>query len=65
MVNVVLKKHPECQIIIWRAVIEPDFGQERYLADDPVEIFKSGNFSTVPIMIGRTNEEFIDVVPSI
>lgn len=47
-----------------RAVVEQDFGQQRYLPDDPKELFKSGKFSKVPIIIGRTSGEFIDVVPS-
>lgn len=37
--------------------IEPDFGQERFLTDDPPKLFASGNFSRVPMIIGRTSEE--------
>lgn len=62
-------------------VIEPDFGQERYLTADPIAIFASGNFTRVPVIvsvswtllnsffnlilfqIGRTTDEFVNVVP--
>lgn len=37
--------------------IEPDLGQERFLTDDPSILFSSGNFTRVPMIIGRTSEE--------
>ncbi len=37
--------------------IEPDLGQERFLTDDPPILFANGNFSRVPMIIGRTSEE--------
>lgn len=43
----------------WLPVIEPDFGQERFFKDDPNELFRKGNFSKVPSMIGITTDEFI------
>lgn len=36
---------------------EPDLGQERFLTDDPPTLFSSGNFSRVPMIIGRTSDE--------
>lgn len=44
----------------WFPVIEEDFGQERFLIDQPVELFSKGNFSRVPLIIGRTQDEFLD-----
>lgn len=45
-------------VLIWSPVIEEDFGQERFLLDDPVKLIKSGNFEKVPIMLGITQDEF-------
>lgn len=55
---------PGCPGLIWRPTIEPDFGQDRFFTEDPFESFKSGRFVNVPIMIGRTEDEFADSVPS-
>lgn len=52
-------------IVIWYPVIEPDFGQERFLTEDPKVSFASGNFLRVPVMAGVTNEEFVGAVPGI
>jgi acetylcholinesterase len=40
-------------------VLEPDFGQERFFVAEPNDLFKSGNFSRVPLLIGITTDEFI------
>lgn len=45
----------------WFPVIEEDGGQERFLIEDPVESFRSGNFEKVPLIIGRTRDEFVDI----
>lgn len=37
--------------------VEKDLGHERFLTDDPSTLFSSGNFSRVPMIIGRTSEE--------
>jgi hypothetical protein len=34
------------------------------LTDDPVKLLKEGTFLKIPIIIGRTENEFVDVVPS-
>lgn len=52
-------------IVIWYPVVEPDFGQERFLTEDPKVLFGSGNFSRVPVIAGVTNDEFVGAVPSI
>jgi hypothetical protein len=46
----------------WVPVIEPDFGQERFLIEDPNVSFRNGNFSKVPVIIGITAGEFIEPV---
>lgn len=48
----------------WFPVIERDHGQQRFLVDDPVELFRAGNFSIVPLIIGRTVDEFVDIPTS-
>ncbi|KAI4456238.1 carboxylesterase [Holotrichia oblita] len=45
-------------VIIWRAVIEPDFGQERFLTEHPITSVLHGRFAKVPVMIGITEIEF-------
>lgn len=54
---------PQCQGWSW-PVVEPDFGQERFLVEEPAESFKRGNFSKVPIIVGRTADENVDAAPS-
>jgi acetylcholinesterase len=39
-------------------VLEIDFGQERFFTGEPNELFKSGNFSRVFLMVGITADEF-------
>lgn len=45
----------------WFPVIEENFGQERFLVADPVELFRNGSFEKVPLIIGRTRDEFVDI----
>lgn len=40
-------------------IVEPDFGQERFMVDDPSVLFRAGNFSRVNVMAGITAHEFI------
>lgn len=46
----------------WLPVVEHDFGQERFFADDPNNLFKSGKFNKVPVIVGITTDEFISPV---
>jgi acetylcholinesterase len=52
-------------VMVWYPVVEPDFGQERFLTEDPTATFARGNFSTVPIVVGVTSNEFAEKVPEI
>lgn len=45
-------------ILIWTPVVEPDFGQERFLTDNPTRLFRLGRFHKVPIIAGVTELEF-------
>lgn len=45
---------------MWKPVIEPDFGQERFLVDDPTESFRNGNFAKFPIIAGTTQYELLN-----
>ena len=58
------KEFDTSPILVWTPVIEEDFGQERFLTVHPEILFKSGNFSKVPIMMGVTRDEFISPVKS-
>lgn len=48
---------------MWRPVIEPNFGQARYLEADPDTLLENGNFSRVPVLIGITADEGAESVP--
>lgn len=58
-----IKDYPECEIVIWMPVVEKDFGQERFFTVDPSELFRRGTFNKVPVIAGRTTDEFISPVP--
>nr|CAI5851532.1 unnamed protein product [Callosobruchus analis] len=46
-------------VLIWSPVVEPDFGQERFLTDDPIHLITKGQILTkVPLIIGQTSDEF-------
>lgn len=51
----------ENPIILWKPVVENDFGQERFLASDPTELLLHGEFSQVPVMTGITEFEMLGV----
>lgn len=46
-------------LILWKPVIEPDFGQERFLVEDPIRSFQNDEFMKVPIITGMTKDEFV------
>lgn len=50
---------PGNPIILWKPVIELDFGQQRFLTDHPVKLFKEGKFTQIPILAGITKYEFL------
>lgn len=50
---------PGNPIILWKPVIEPDFGQERFLVEDPTISFQKGNFMRIPVMAGIAKYEFL------
>uniref|UniRef100_A0A0K8VNL0 Carboxylic ester hydrolase n=1 Tax=Bactrocera latifrons TaxID=174628 RepID=A0A0K8VNL0_BACLA len=46
-------------VLNWLPVIEEDFGQERFLLENPYKTIQSSNFQRVPIIIGITEHEFV------
>ena len=48
--------------MMWLPVVEKDFGQERFLVEDPNDSFREGRFQKVNVMVGVTSEEFIEPV---
>lgn len=48
-----------CPVMSWLPVVEPDLGQERFMVDEPNNLWRSGNFSRVNVMTGVTADEFI------
>lgn len=49
-----------CELYPWTPwIVEPDFGQERFMTDDPSVLFRAGNFSRVNVIIGITSLEFV------
>lgn len=55
----------KCPVMSWLPVVELDLGQERFLADEPNDLWRSGNFSKVNVMTGVTADEFIQPVAGI
>ncbi|XP_055526824.1 carboxylic ester hydrolase-like [Wyeomyia smithii] len=45
-------------VLLWKPVIEPDFGQERFLDRDPTEAYLKGDFMKIPVIAGITKDEF-------
>lgn len=54
-----------CPMLPWWPVVEPDFGQERFLEDQPNKLMESGDFIQVPILIGITSDEYASIVPGL
>lgn len=49
-----------CLMFPWTPwIVEPDFGQERFMVDDASVLFREGNFSRVNVIAGITTDEFI------
>nr|XP_023018088.1 venom carboxylesterase-6-like [Leptinotarsa decemlineata] len=46
-------------ILRWSPVIEGDFGQTRFLTDDPAILIKQGKLQKVPFMTGQTKDELL------
>jgi len=46
-------------LILWKPVVEPDFGQERFLIDDPVRSYQNGDHMKIPVITGMTKDEFV------
>ncbi|XP_060523214.1 uncharacterized protein LOC132700111 [Cylas formicarius] len=45
-------------LLIWKPVVERDFGQERFFLEHPVLSVQKGDFYKVPFITGITAEEF-------
>ncbi|KAJ6649255.1 Juvenile hormone esterase [Pseudolycoriella hygida] len=46
-------------ILIWYPVIEKDFGQERFLSENPTKLMRQGKFMRIPVIAGITEYEFL------
>lgn len=46
-------------VLLFKPVVELDFGQERFMVDNPTKLFEEGNFARVPIVAGITEYEFL------
>lgn len=62
IVSAEVRDFPECVLSAWFPIIEPNLGQAQFLADDPAELFRTGNFHKVPVVIGRSTDEFVNPV---
>ncbi|XP_059056062.1 carboxylic ester hydrolase-like [Achroia grisella] len=45
-------------LLIWSPIVEPDFGQERFLTMEPMEAIRTGKMHAVPFIVSRTTDEF-------
>ena len=48
-----------CPLMTWQPVVEENYGQERFLTDQPTTLLAAGNFSRVNVMMGITADEFV------
>lgn len=46
-------------IIVFKPIIEQDFGQERFLTNDPTCLIEDGQFEPIEILTGITEYEFV------
>ncbi|XP_013102237.2 juvenile hormone esterase [Stomoxys calcitrans] len=46
-------------LILWKPVVEKDFGQERFLVEEPLRSYQNGDFMKIPIITGMTKDEFV------
>ncbi|XP_063699252.1 juvenile hormone esterase-like [Culicoides brevitarsis] len=44
----------------WSPVVEKDFGQERFLVEQPLESFEKGNYAKVSLIAGVTRDELVE-----
>ena len=57
-----IEPYHNCLIKPWFPVVEPNLGQERFFIDQPNKLFKEGNFTKIPIIIGISTNEIIEPV---
>lgn len=46
-------------VILFKPVVEADFGQERFLTQDPTCSIENGDFAKVELLTGITEYEFL------
>lgn len=46
-------------LLLWKPVVEYDFGQERFLTEDPTKLFQKGLVARVPVLAGITAHGFL------
>ncbi|KOB64474.1 Odorant degrading enzyme CXE16 [Operophtera brumata] len=44
--------------LLWLPIVEPDFGQERFLPMHPLEALQKGKMHSVPYIVSQTQDEF-------
>lgn len=45
-------------VLVWVPIVERDFGQERFLVEDPLTSLQAGRFQAVPYIVSQTSDEF-------
>lgn len=45
-------------VLLWKPVVEPDLGQERFMTDNPTRLYTQGRFARIPVITGVTELEF-------
>lgn len=46
-------------LLLWKPVVEYDFGQERFLSEDPTKLYQKGKVARVPVLAGITANGFL------
>ncbi|CAD7085838.1 unnamed protein product [Hermetia illucens] len=45
-------------VVLFKPVVEPDFGQERFLTETPTKVYQRGDFMRIPLICGINKDEF-------
>ncbi|XP_049881022.1 juvenile hormone esterase-like [Pectinophora gossypiella] len=45
-------------VLMWNVVVEPDYGQERFLTEPPLDALRAGRLYAVPYVVSQTTDEF-------
>lgn len=48
-------------VLNWMPVIEKEFGQDRFIIEEPLDSFQHGRIQRIPLIVGMTKDEFVGI----